>query len=131
VVVGSWYVALSTWLSMNSYKDLDVWQKSIEIVLRVYELSKKLSEDEKFNLTSQMRRSAVSIPSNIAEGHGRKTDGEFKHFLRIAYGSSSELETQLYIVYRLEYITKMEYDTVSEDLIVIRKMLNKLMSSIE
>lgn len=116
---------------MNSYKDLDVWQKSIEIVLRVYELTKKLSEDEKFNLTSQMRRSVVSIPSNIAEGHGRKTNGEFKHFLRISYGSSSELETQLYIAYRLEYVTKMEYDTVSEDLTVIRKMLNKLMASIE
>ena len=82
---------------MSEFTKLIAWQRSIDLVEVIYRITKKFPDDEKFNLVSQIRRSAVSIPSNIAEGHGRKTNGEFAHFLRIAYGSSSELETQLII----------------------------------
>lgn len=111
---------------MSGYRELIVWQKSIDLVENVYKMTRKFPDDEKFNLVSQIRRSAVSIPSNIAEGQGRKTDGEFGYFLRIAFGSSSELETQLLISLRLKFITKEEYDAVSSLLTEIRKMLNTL-----
>jgi four helix bundle protein len=114
---------------MKTYKTLIVWQKSVDLVEVVYVLTRKFPEDERFNLVSQLRRCAVSIPSNIAEGHGRKSDGEFIHFLKIAFGSSSELETQLLISHRLKMLSKEEYDKVSESLIHIRKMLNKLIST--
>lgn len=110
------------------YKDLLVWQKSIELVENVYAITKSFPDDERFNLTSQIRRSTVSIPSNIAEGHGRKSNGEFTHFLKIAFGSSSELETQLIIAYRLKILSKKEYDESTELLTYVRKMLSSLIS---
>ena len=113
---------------MKTYKTLVVWQKSIDLVERVYEITRTFPEDERFNLTSQLRRCAVSIPSNIAEGHGRKSNGEFSHFLKIAFGSSSELETQLLIAHRLKMVAKEEYDEVSESLTYVRKMLSSLIS---
>ena len=105
-----------------------VWQKGIDLVELVYKVTQKFPEDEKFNLVSQIRRSAVSIPSNIAEGHGRKSNGEFSHFLKISFGSSSELETQSLIAYRLKMVTKKEYDDISELLTYVRKMLNSLIT---
>ena len=107
-----------------------VWQKSIELVTKVYDISRKFPEDEKFGLTSQIRRCAVSIPSNIAEGYGRKSDGELAQFLRIAYGSSSELETQLEISYKLNYISQDVAKSLEEELTEIRKMLNKLITTV-
>jgi four helix bundle protein len=115
---------------MNTHKSLIVWQKSIELVTEVYRLTKKFPEEEKFGLFSQMRRAAVSIPSNIAEGYGRKSDGEFAQFLRIAFASSSELETQLEISYKLTYIHKEDVEMLTQDLTEIRKMLNKLITTI-
>ena len=85
---------------MRNFKDLAIWKRSFELVDTVYEISKNLPNDEKFGLTSQIRRSAVSIPSNISEASGRKTDKEFARFLEIALGSAFELETQLLIVHR-------------------------------
>ena len=82
---------------INSYKDLIVWQKGYELVKQVYKISSKLPKEEVFALQSQMRRSAVSIVSNIAEGNSRKTRKDYCHFLNIAYGSTSELETQLFL----------------------------------
>jgi four helix bundle protein len=76
------------------HKDLDVWKKSMALVVLIYDITSKFSSDERFGLTSQMRRAAVSIPSNIAEGAARKGDKEFIQFLMIALGSLSELETQ-------------------------------------
>lgn len=113
---------------MKTYSELVVWQKSIDLVELVYRITRKFPDDEKFNLTSQIRRSAVSIPSNIAEGHGRKTNGEFSHFLKVAFGSSSELGTQLLISLRLKMLTQKEYDEVSELLTYVRKMLNSLIA---
>ena len=96
---------------------------------RIYITTQTFSPDEQYGLMSQMRRAAVSIPSNIAEGHGRKTKGEFIQFLRIAFGSSSELETQLLISHRLKMLKQKEYDELDEQLTLIRKMLNKLITS--
>ena len=113
---------------MKTYKTLVVWQKSIDLVEVVYRISKSFPDDEKFNLTSQSRRCAVSIPSNIAEGHGRKSNGDFSRFLKIAFGSSSELETQILIAHRLEILSKKEYDEISELLTYVRKMLSSLIT---
>ena len=87
-----------------SHKDLDAWKKSMDFVEEIYKLTKCFPDDEKFGLTSQIRRSVVSIPSNIAEGAARKNDKEFIQFLYIALGSLSELETQCLIAARLDYI---------------------------
>jgi four helix bundle protein len=115
---------------MSSYDKLIVWQKSVDLVEAVYRATKTFPDGEKFGLVSQMRRSAVSIPSNIAEGQGRKTRKELRQFLSIAFGSSSELETQFIISYRLEFIGKVEYDSLIALLTEIRKMLNAMIASL-
>jgi len=89
-----------------NHKELDVWIKSMDLVEVIYKISSTFPESEKFGLTSQVRRAAVSIPSNIAEGAGRKGDKEFVQFLHIALGSLSELDTHYMIAIRLNYIDK-------------------------
>jgi len=91
-----------------NHKELDVWKKSMDLVESIYKISNTFPDDEKFGLTSQIRRAAVSIPSNIAEGAGRKGDKEFIQFLHIALGSLTELDTQYIIAVRLQYIVKNE-----------------------
>lgn len=81
----------------SGYKDLIVWQKAIKLVILIYDLTKAFPQNEIYGITSQMRRSSVSIPSNIAEGSKRRTKKDFEHFLSIALGSAAELETQLII----------------------------------
>ncbi len=93
---------------MTSYKDLIVWQKSMDLVERVYAVTKSFPKEEMFSLTDQMRRAAVSIPSNIAEGKTRDSVKECLHFLSIARGSASELNTQLLICKRLNYLNESE-----------------------
>ncbi len=100
--------AMSKTQGIRSHKDLIAWQKSMTLVADVYRTSRKLPQNEVFRLTSQMRRSAVSIPSNIAEGQGRATRGEFVQFLCHARGSLYELDTQITIAAALEYVTKEE-----------------------
>lgn len=90
------------------HKDLEVWKKSMDLVETIYKLTQTFPDSEKFGLTSQMRRSAVSIPSNIAEGSARKGDKELIHFLPIALGSLSELDTQYTIAVRINYTSKEE-----------------------
>ncbi len=87
----------------QSFKDLVVWQKSIDLTAAIYELTARFPDAERFGLTNQMRRAAVSVPSNIAEGYGRSTKGEYHLFLGHARGSCSELETQLVIAKRLSF----------------------------
>lgn len=89
---------------INSYKDLLIWQKGIVLVVRVYKLVKLFPQEELYALTSQIKRAAVSIPSNIAEGYGRNTDKSLSHFLDISRGSLNELETQLIIAKELEFV---------------------------
>lgn len=113
----------------GSYKDLLVWHKSIQLCNTIYTLTKKLPENERYGLMSQMRRSAVSIPSNIAEGHGRGMKKEFKHFLRIAYGSAAELETQLTIVSNLSLAPAQELKVSGALLDETMRMLNALIRS--
>ncbi|NIK92515.1 four helix bundle protein [Mangrovimonas sp. CR14] len=90
------------------HKDLDVWKKSMDLVVEVYAWTSGLPDSEKFGLMSQMRRAAVSIPSNIAEGSARKGDKELMQFLNIALGSVSELETQYLVVLRLQLLKENE-----------------------
>ena len=93
---------------MSHYKELTVWQKSMNLVVEVYRLVKKLPKEELYALSDQMRRAVVSIPSNIAEGQQRNTKNDFKHFLTIARGSNAEVETQLLICVRLNYFKEEE-----------------------
>jgi len=92
----------------QSYKDLIVWQKSYKLVLRIYEITKSFPKSETYGLSQQMRRAAVSIPSNIAEGYGRKHKAEYHQFLSIAYGSMTELETQYMLAVDLKYSEKCD-----------------------
>lgn len=90
--------------TIKSYKDLLIWQKSFEIVISTYRLVKSFPQEELYALTSQIKRAAISIPSNIAEGYGRNTDKSFSHFIDISRGSLYELETQLLIAKELDFI---------------------------
>ena len=91
---------------MGTYKDLIVWQKSMLLARRVYEITSRFPVDEKFGLVSQTRRCVVSIPSNIAEGYGREGEKEHSHFLFISLGSSNELETQIILSHDFQYVDK-------------------------
>jgi len=105
---------------MKTHKDLDVWNKSMELVEEIYRITNKYPSEEKFGLVAQIRRAAISIPSNIAEGAARNSKKEFTQFLYIALGSLSELETQLILSERLNYIKGEEF---FEEIEQIRKML--------
>ena len=93
---------------LKNYKDLKVWQKSYKLCLKIYRITGRFSKEEKYGLTSQIRRSVVSIPSNIAEGYGRKTTLDYTRMLYISYGSVCELETQILLAGDLDLIEKSE-----------------------
>ncbi|MGA8855071.1 MAG: four helix bundle protein [Christiangramia sp.] len=107
---------------MHNFQELKIWQKAINVAEQIYILSSGFPSEEKYGLTSQIRRSAVSIPSNIAEGAGRNTDGEFKNFLGIANGSTNELYTQLIISERLKLVSEENIKPIINDLMEIQKM---------
>ncbi len=111
---------------VKSYKDLIVWQKGIELVETVYRLTKTFPKEEIYGLTSQLRRAAVSVPSNIAEGQGRKSTAEFENFLSIARGSLSEVETQLIIAHRLKYLDASQLNEVMSIHDEVSRMLRAL-----
>ncbi|MCQ2462333.1 MAG: four helix bundle protein [Clostridia bacterium] len=113
-------------MAYRSYKELTVWQKAMSLTDEVYWLVKKLPSKEAFALSDQMRRAAVSVPSNIAEGHGRHTEKEFKNFLSIARGSCYELETQLFICNRQGYLTDNEIKPALDLIDEIGKILTVL-----
>ena len=113
---------------IKSHKDLKVWQESMTLVTQIYKISEDFPKHEIYGLTSQIRRAAVSIPSNIAEGAGRKGENEFKRFLFIALGSLSEVETQLEISQRLNYIDTIE--EINKSIYFIRNMLSNLIKSL-
>lgn len=113
--------------SIKSYKDLIVWQKGYELVKQVYTITAKLPQAEVFALQSQMRRSAVSIVSNIAEGSSRKTRKDYCQFMHIAYGSTSELETQLFLCKDLYNISiEPQLELITEVSKMLRTIINKL-----
>ena len=100
---------------IRTFRDLLIWQKSIKLATRIYEVTRSFPKEEAFGLTSQMRRCSVSIPSNIAEGHGRNSTGDYLCFLQIATGSLCELQTQLVIANNLSFFSEKEFDTLEEN----------------
>lgn len=110
------------------FKDLIVWQKSIDLCELIYIITQKFPKSELYGLTGQIRRCSVSIPSNIAEGFLRGHKAEYVQFLRIAYGSGAELETQLLIAHRIKYINNKEFEMVENLIVEIMKMLNSLIN---
>ncbi|MGE4489895.1 MAG: four helix bundle protein [Kiritimatiellales bacterium] len=113
---------------MSDYKDLEVWSRSVDIVTDIYRLTTDFPESEKFGITNQMRRAAVSIPSNIAEGSARRHSKDFIHFLRIADGSAAELETQLIISEKLHFASANQH--LEDEILIIRRMLAALIKSL-
>jgi four helix bundle protein len=111
---------------VGGYKDLLVWRKGIELVKEIYRVTKSFPADERFGLVSQMRRAAVSIPSNIAEGQARRTTGEFIQFLSHAEGSLAELDTQTVLAVELGYINNAQVASATELVSELKRMLNAL-----
>ena len=116
---------------MHKFEDLIVWQKAMKVVEDIYRLTTQLPKEEGYGLRRQMRRSAVSIVSNIAEGAGRNTDGEFRNFLGIANGSSNELYTQLVLSSRLGLIDKQNITSLIQEIKEIQKMNYSLIKSLK
>src|SRR5580704_16066744 len=114
----------------QSFKDLVVWQKSVDLTSAIYELTARFPEAERFGLTNQMRRASVSVPSNISEGYGRSTKGEYYQFLGHARGSCSELETQLVIARRLGFGESKELEITEHLCDDVGRLLGALMKSV-
>ncbi|MFM7572616.1 MAG: four helix bundle protein, partial [Snowella sp.] len=111
-------------------KELDVWQRSIDLVVWVYRLAKLFPKHEQYSLISQVQRAVTSIPANIAEGWGRSSRKEYIYHLTVARGSLMEVETHLIVAQRLDYISSADLQEVQEEITIIGKMLNRLISSL-
>ena len=116
--------------SLSSYRELIIWQKSIDLAVKTYATTRGFPAEERFGITSQMRRAATSIPANIAEGQARNTTGEFLQSLGIARGSLAELETFLTLSEQLAYLTRPDCESLLKDCAEINKMLHALMKSL-
>jgi len=116
---------------MHQFKELLVWQKAVDLVVSVYDALSSFPEEEKFGLSSQIKRAATSIPSNIAEGAGRNTNKDFRYFLSISKGSINELQTQLIIAQRLNLLSEEKLQSLEERIVEISKMLVGLMKTLE
>lgn len=117
-------------MKTNSYKDLTIWQKSMELVVEIYNLTKQFPKSESYGLVSQMQRAVVSIPSNIAEGYRRGHLPEYIQFLSIGYGSGAELETQIEICKRIPYLKSLKYKRADELLDEVMRMFNVLLAKL-
>ena len=115
---------------IKSYRDLIIWKKSVDFATVIYRITNSFPKTEQFNLTSQLRRAAVSISSNIAEGHGRTSTAEFLRFLTYSNGSRTELETQIIIAYNLKYINKNEKEKILESSEEIGRLMSGLVKSL-
>jgi len=116
---------------MASFRDLIVWQKAMQLVTEVYQISKLFPKEEIYALTSQLRRCAISVPSNIAEGYARNSSGDYARYLRIANGSLYELETQVEIAKNLNYLSPTVCDMTVERSREIGRMLGSLIKKVE
>lgn len=114
----------------KDYRDLIAWQKAMDLAIMVYKVTAKFPREELYGLTAQLRKSGVSVPSNIAEGQGRRSKREFLHHLSIAHGSLSEAETQLLIARRLDYLEKTELDDVMNVAAETGRLVNGLINSL-
>lgn len=117
--------------TINSYKDLKVWNKAMDLTTMVYDALKTFPPKEEYGLSSQMRRSSVSIPSNIAEGYGRNSTLDYCRFLQISLGSAYELETQVELARRLDYIDNDTANKLATQLTEVGRMLNSLINKIK
>ncbi|MBU0486280.1 MAG: four helix bundle protein [Proteobacteria bacterium] len=115
---------------MRTYRDLDIWKKGVNLVKMIYEITEMFPKEEVYGLTSQMRRAAISIPSNVAEGFKRFHNKEYKHFLYIAQGSCAELETQLTIAKELSYLKITKEQELLEEIDHIGRMISNLIKKI-
>lgn len=115
---------------MHNFKELKVWKAAMEISKGVFAMTRLFPSEEKFTLTSQMMRSAISIPSNIAEGWGRKSNKEFSQYLNISLGSAFELETQLILAKEFNYITEINFNTLQLQIIEVQRMIGGLQRSL-
>ena len=115
---------------MQDYRKLEVWQKAHQLTLFLYKVTQSFPANEQYNLTSQMRRSAYSIPMNIAEGCGKASNPEFARYLDISLGSASELDYQLLLAYDLNYLEEQIHEKMHAQLSLIRKMLSNLSKSV-
>ncbi|TRX72333.1 four helix bundle protein [Carboxylicivirga sp. M1479] len=116
---------------MKSFREIKVWQKSMDLVTDIYKITSSFPPEERFGLTNQIRRASVSIPSNIAEGFGRKSDGDFTRFLSIALGSNYEVQTQIEISCNIGILDKKEISGLLSELVEIEKMLKSLKSKLK
>jgi four helix bundle protein len=116
---------------LRNYKELKVWQKSYQLCLEIYKITNRFPGEERYGLTSQMRRAAVSVPSNIAEGYGRKTTLEYIQSLYVAYGSNCELETQILLSGDLGYMKVQEKEKLEQDIGEVERMLKALIKSLK
>lgn len=115
---------------VKSYRDLLVWQKALDLVEAVYKVTRQFPKEELYGLSSQLRRCAVSVPSNIAEGHARHSSAEFRNFLSIASGSLAEVETKLLIATRLKYLNSKDFQQIMTQHEEVSRMLSALQSKI-
>jgi four helix bundle protein len=115
----------------QSYRDLIAWQKAMDLVTEVYRVTKEFPKEELYGLTSQLRRAAVSVPSNIAEGQARHSQKEFHHFLGHARGSLAEIETQLLIAKNLGYLTSARLETLLAEAGELGRIMNGLITAIK
>jgi four helix bundle protein len=112
-------------MPFGSYRDLVVWQRSVDVAVDVYRLTRDYPPDERFGITAQVRRAAISISNNIAEGHGRATRGEFLNALSVAHGSANEVENCLLVSHRLEFVTDREIQPPLELISDVRRLMAK------
>src|SRR5688572_10460639 len=115
---------------MKDFRQLKVWEKSHQVALAVYKSTAKFPREERYGLTSQIRRASMSIPTNIAEGCGRNTDADFARFLQMAMGSASETEYQLLLAHDLGFINKEQYDKLNIDVTEVKRMLASLLKTL-
>jgi four helix bundle protein len=124
-------VLVDSFMTIHTYKELVVWQKGMDLVVLVYQMTTLFPKDELYGLASQMKRAAVSIPSNIAEGRSRGTRNDYVNFLRIAYASGAELETQIELAKKLFHIANERCEKVELLLTEVMKMLNVMLQKLK
>lgn len=117
-------------MAVRNFRDLTVWQKGAQLTLDVYEQTSSFPDHERFGLTSQLRRAAVSIPSNVAEGHVQSSDAVLARHLETALGSAAELDTQIYLAHRIGYLDANRYDMLRVQIEEVMKMLHGFLNTV-
>ena len=118
-------------MGMHNYRELKIWQRSMDFVVKVYEISAEFPKEERYGLISQLRACVVSVPSNISEGAGRGTNKQFKRFLEISMGSINEAQTQIELAYRVNYVKKEIYESLIDEALQIYKMILSFYNSLK